>query len=104
LNVHKAHFQLDDIFETRADRGERFSDVLKGLCDLLAQRSRNLTIGIDAKLTCDVDLRPGPVISTTCAKPIGFDIIGGLMKRVIAMTSLRSAASLRQSKGGQRRA
>src|ERR1700730_18383399 len=38
-------------------------------------------------------LRPGPVISTTCAKPIGFDIVGGLMKRVIAMTYLRTAAT-----------
>src|SRR3984893_10611164 len=36
LNVHKIHIQLDDVLETPADRRERFSDVLKGLCDLLA--------------------------------------------------------------------
>jgi hypothetical protein len=36
LNVHQVDIQPNDVLETRAHCAEPLSDILKGLCDLLA--------------------------------------------------------------------
>src|SRR6185503_394446 len=55
LNIHQVDVQLDDVLEISPYRGETLSDILGGLGNLPAQRPRDLPVGIDAQLPCDVD-------------------------------------------------